>query len=271
MNNNFYDVNTNIANVEEAYIKSQINLIEQSNPGLISKTPLTIFTKETDKPNYYVNSIVKTFKALGIPVVVSTLSKDVSLETTLGIINNTVGCYVYARTDEDKQTMNLISTYAKASGDIDGLSYEMLDQKFLPAVVVATLKTIEHFNNKLALDGKTALIVNRSPYVGQPLQHALMMNGATTIMCNSTSSGELIATAIDDNHADIIIWATGAKGIGDTFNYADQLVIDLSQMDVTNATEHATFCKIVGRLTCLALAQNYLESLPKEPLTPQEN
>lgn len=268
----FYDVDGEITPIQTGYVKSLLVLADKQFEGITSKVPLTIFTKETEGRNYYVESIEKTFSELGLPVMVSTFNDSLSLEALVGTINNTIGTYVYARTDESKEVMNIISTFTKRQGDIDGISYEALNNHFTPAVVNATLKIIEHFNSPLNLEGKTVLIVNRSAYVGQPLHNVLTSTGATTIMCNSTTPKEVITSLIEDHKVDIVIWATGNQGIGDDFKYDEkQLIIDLAQGDITEPKEVGTFCKVTGRLTCLALAENYAKSLPNEPLTQQQN
>lgn len=268
----FYDVDEKITLVEEGFVKSLLNLAEQYTEGS-TKLPVTLFTKEGNKPNYFVNSLKKVFAEFDIPVLTTEFNGFADEGTIINTINNTLGAYVYVRTNETRQQLNTLSTFAKPNGDIDCISYQALNNHALPSVVIATLKIIEHFNKDLLkLDGKTVLIVNRSAYVGQPLQYALMSNGATTIMCNSSTPVDVLTALIEQQHADIIIWATGDNKIGDKFTYTkNQLVIDLAQGDLAEPKGDAVFCKVPGRLTALSLVESYVNSLSLgEPLTQEQ-
>ncbi len=267
----FYDVDTNISNIEEAYLKSQIQVVNQMNEGLIQRTPITIYARDTKETNYFLNSMKSMFYKFGIPCVTSLFNPNtISLDTLVGIINNTVGAYIYVRVDESKRDLDLISQFVKKEGDIDGVSYELLNSHFLPAVVRATINIISHKYQGLDLKGKTVLLVNRSSYVGMPLHYVLTQQGATVLQANSTTPKEVLDILV--SKADIQIWATGVKGIADEYVDQGELVIDLSQRDVQReAVMPDKVCKVTGKLTCLSLIRNYLEALPTEPLTQNQN
>lgn len=270
---NYYDVDTKISNIEEAYLKSQVQVVNSQHEGLIERTPLTLYSRQTTGTNYFLNSIKNVFSGFNIPCIVTEFDPEtLPLKTTIELVNNTVGGYVYCRTNETKDELDLISQFVKRQGDIDGMSYDVLDNHFAPSVVRATMTILAHFFEDLNLNGKTILLVNRSRYVGMPLHYILTSCGATVLQANSTTPQDIIADFTDI--ADIQIWATGVKGIADLYVEKGELVIDVSQVDTTQGsdiTNVTNVCKVTGKLTCLSLVQNYLSALPKEPLTQQQN
>lgn len=96
-----------------------------------------------------------------------------------------------------------------AEKDVDGLTTQNMGNLAIgePMLTACTptgiITLLKHYN--IALEGKHAVIINRSNLVGKPLMHLLLAQNATVTMCHSKTVGITKHTKA----ADIIITATG--------------------------------------------------------------
>jgi len=183
---------------------------------------------------YYENSIIKNCKDLGI--VSEVFEKDLSISTEnlvdlLTELNNeeSISGILVFRPLPKHIDENIIRNSVSPGKDVDcmnslnlGKIFEGDMTGFAPCTPKAAMEILKYY--EIPMEGKNAVIINRSTVVGKPLAMMLLEENATVTICHSrTRDLEKVA-----KEADIVLTALGrAKMFGPEYFHKESIIIDI--------------------------------------------
>lgn len=181
-------------------------------------TAAAVLVGDDESSHSYFRSILRTFKRVGIDVVPREISAGISedhLRLILGDLNHDPeidGVIVFqplpGHLDRDLPA-NVIS----ADKDIDGITYSNAGRLSLsvphlvPSTPLGGIEILKYYG--IPVEGRHAVVIGRSPIVGQPMALLLLSENATVTVCHSRTRNLPELT----RQADIIVLATGKPGI----------------------------------------------------------
>lgn len=264
--NSIYDkVKKDLLNLKDLNLKFKIVIIKMQK-NLV-----------TDK---YINFKIKKAIELGIIVeVISHLKTEEELILYLDKLNRSKNVNGYIIQFPLPKSFNLsnILNHINPLKDLDGLSNKWLSSLFTtnykinyiqPATAKAIMAVID--NQKYNLNGKHAVILNRSLIVGKPVAQMLINKGATVTVCNSKTKNLSILT----NMADLLIVAVGIPNfikkravkknafvIDVGINFLNEKIVgDVDYKQVESQVKYITpVPNGIGRITTAMIFENFVE------------
>jgi methylenetetrahydrofolate dehydrogenase (NADP+)/methenyltetrahydrofolate cyclohydrolase len=250
----------------------------------VTPTLVTVLVGEDSASSTYVNGKCRDCEEVGIDFILHELSATISERELLELIEK-LNC--------DPKVHGIVVQYPLPSHidrkrimvslnpqkDVDGLhpynigqlwlgSYD-LDTTLLPCTPKGILKLLDRY--KLKLEGKLAVIINRSDLVGKPLSKLFLDRNATVLICHSkTSKLEELARS-----ADVLVSAVGRRpnfAVGEEMVKEGAVVVDVGMsyiggklqgdVDFDRVKEKASYITQVpggiGPMTRVMLLQNVL-------------
>lgn len=181
-------------------------------------TAAAVLVGDDESSHAYFRSILRTFKRVGIDVIPREISAQISdghLRMILGELNHDPeidGVIVFqplpAHLDRDLPA-NVIS----ADKDIDGITYANAGRLSLgvphlvPSTPMGGIEILRYYG--IPIEGKHAVVVGRSPIVGQPMALLLLSENATVTICHSRTRDLKSFTS----QADIVVLAAGRSDV----------------------------------------------------------
>lgn len=181
-------------------------------------TAAAVLVGDDESSHSYFRSILRTFKRVGIDVVAREISAGISdehLRMILGDLNHDPeidGVIVFqplpGHLDRDLPA-NVISD----DKDIDGITYTNAGRLSLgvphlvPSTPMGGIEILRYYG--IPIEGKHAVVVGRSPIVGQPMALLLLGANATVTICHSRT----VDLASFTRQADIVVLAAGRPDV----------------------------------------------------------
>lgn len=181
-------------------------------------TAAAVLVGDDESSRSYLRSIMKTFKRVGIDVQPRELSARASegdLTSILSELNDDPhvdGVIVFQPLPEHLDR-DLPANVLSPEKDIDGITFVNAGRLShgVPGLVPSTpsggIEILRHY--RIPMEGKHAVVVGRSPVVGQPMALLLLAENATVTVCHSKTPD--LAAMI--RQADIIVLAAGRPGV----------------------------------------------------------
>lgn len=203
-----------------------------------------ILCGDNEASKVYVKIKTKACKEVGIDFREYNLSKNISQEELLELIENL---------NNDKKVNGILLQYPlpkelnydeaaekiSPDKDVDGFNPYNVGRltigkpKFIPCTPLGIMKMFEKY--KISLEGKKAVIVGRSNIVGKPMAQCLLEKSATVTICHSKTKD--LKKELSD--ADIVIAAVGKKKIiKEDMIKEGAVIIDVG----TNRDENGKLC-----------------------------
>jgi len=203
-------------------IKREITARSKSMKEGVGTTPTlaTILVGDDSASSTYVNGKCRDCEEVGIDFILHELSPSISERELLELVGElncdlkvhgiVVQYPLPSHIDRRK-----VMTSIKPQKDVDGLhpynvgklwlgKYD-LDSALLPCTPKGILKLLDRY--ELKLEGKLAVIINRSDLVGKPLSKLFLDRNATVVICHSkTPKLERLAQS-----ADVLVSAVGRR------------------------------------------------------------
>jgi methylenetetrahydrofolate dehydrogenase (NADP+) / methenyltetrahydrofolate cyclohydrolase len=166
----------------------------------------------------YFKSILRTFKRVGIEVQPREISSRVSEGELMAILSDLNddpgidGVIVFQPLPEHLDR-ELPASILSPSKDIDGITFVNAGRLslgvpgLLPSTPAGGIEILRHY--QIPIVGKHAVVVGRSPVVGQPMALLLLAEDATVTVCHSRTADLAAMT----RQADIVVLAAGRPGI----------------------------------------------------------
>jgi methylenetetrahydrofolate dehydrogenase (NADP+) / methenyltetrahydrofolate cyclohydrolase len=177
-----------------------------------------VLVGDDESSRSYFRSIMRTFKRVGINVEPREIEADVSerdLREVLRDLNDDPaidGVIVFqplpAHLDRD-----LPANVLSASKDIDGITFVNAGRLshgvagLVPSTPAGGIEILRHYD--IPMEGKHAVVVGRSPVVGQPMALLLLAENATVTVCHSRTPDLRAMT----RQADIVVLAAGRPNV----------------------------------------------------------
>lgn len=213
------------------YIKNRVKELEKED-----KYPRLAIVRLGDNPDdvYYEKSILRNCESVGIKTKPIEKDLDISTEELLDIVedlnkdDSISGILIFRplpdHIDEDK----VIKTVSPEK-DVDSMNPETVNKLFegdmsgfAPCTPKAAMEILKHYD--VDLEGKNAVVINRSLVVGKPLAMMLLEENATVTICHSRTKDLASIT----KKADIVMTALGrAKMFGKEYFTEDSIVVDI--------------------------------------------
>jgi methylenetetrahydrofolate dehydrogenase (NADP+)/methenyltetrahydrofolate cyclohydrolase len=268
--------------IEGKELSSEIlSVLKQDIESKKLKPALKIISVGNDPASkVYIRKKKKLGESIGIKVSLVELSEKTStkeLTKRVGQVNNDKSVHglivqlPLPKGIKEKELLQKISP----EKDVDGMSPVSLgnlwqgNKAFAAATPLSIMRCLE--STGVALEGKHAVIINRSNIIGKPLTALLLQENATVTICHSKTSDLKKHT----NEADIVISATGKTGLitGDHIKKG-AIVIDAGinktalgiagDVDEKSVTGEASFLTPVpggvGPMTVAMLMKNTVEA-----------
>lgn len=183
-----------------------------------SVTASAVLVGDDESSHSYFRSILRTFKRVGIDVQPREITASISEEHLTAILRDlnqdplTDGVIVFQPLP-DHLDRELPANVLSASKDIDGITFVnagrlSLGVPFLvPSTPMGGIEILRYY--QIPVEGKHAVVVGRSPIVGQPMALLLLAENATVSICHSRTAD----LAAHTRQADIVVLAAGKPGI----------------------------------------------------------
>jgi methylenetetrahydrofolate dehydrogenase (NADP+)/methenyltetrahydrofolate cyclohydrolase len=250
----------------------------------VTPTLVTVLVGEDSASSTYVNGKCRDCEEVGIDFILHELSASISERELLELIEK-LNCDIkvhgivvqYPLPSHIDRKKIMASVQPKK--DVDGLhpynignlwlgNYD-LDTALLPCTPKGILKLLDCYN--LELEGKLAVIINRSDLVGKPLSKLFLDKDATVIVCHSKTLN-LVDLA---RSADVLVSAVGGRpdfAVGEEMVKEGAVVVDVGMnyiggklrgdVDFDPVKEKASYITQVpggiGPMTRVMLLQNVL-------------
>jgi methylenetetrahydrofolate dehydrogenase (NADP+) / methenyltetrahydrofolate cyclohydrolase len=168
-----------------------------------------------DESSYsYFRSILKTFKRVGIDVIPREISAGISeshLRLILGELNHDpeIDGVIVFQPLPDHLDRDLPANVLSADKDIDGITYANAGRlslgvpQLVPSTPMGGIEILKYYD--IPIEGQHAVVVGRSPIVGQPMALLLLSENATVTICHSRTRDLGSFT----RQADIVVLAAG--------------------------------------------------------------
>jgi methylenetetrahydrofolate dehydrogenase (NADP+) / methenyltetrahydrofolate cyclohydrolase len=181
-------------------------------------TAAAVLVGDDESSHSYYRSILRTFKRVGIQVVPREISSDISeadLRATLSELNHDPqidGVIVFQPLPKHLDR-DLPANVLSADKDIDGITYTNAGRLSLgvphlvPSTPMGGIEILRHY--QIPIEGKHAVVVGRSPIVGQPMALLLLAENATVTICHSRTAD----LAGHTRQADIVVLAAGRPNV----------------------------------------------------------
>lgn len=200
----------------------------------LSRAPVAaaVLVGDDESSQSYFRSIRRTFKRVGIAVRPVRLPADVSepaLGEALDELNHDAdvdGIIVFQPLPAHLDR-HLPASVLDPEKDIDGITFanagrlSMGDPWLVPSTPQGGMELLHHYD--IPIDGRQAVVVGRSPVVGQPMALLLLAQNATVTVCHSRTSDLQAIT----RSADIVVLAAGTpRMLTPDMVHGESVVID---------------------------------------------
>jgi methylenetetrahydrofolate dehydrogenase (NADP+) / methenyltetrahydrofolate cyclohydrolase len=181
-------------------------------------TAAAVLVGDDESSHSYYRSILRTFKRVGIQVVPREIESDITeadLRTTLSELNHDPqidGVIVFQPLPRHLDR-DLPANVLSADKDIDGITYSNAGRLSLgvphlvPSTPMGGIEILRHY--QIPIEGQHAVVVGRSPIVGQPMALLLLAENATVTICHSRT----VDLARHTRQADIVVLAAGRPNV----------------------------------------------------------
>lgn len=260
------------------------NNLKQEIKGYMIKPCLAVIQVGNDEAsNIYIESKVKACNEVGIylkHICFPIETKEIEIINKIVELNNddyVNGILIQLPLPEKYNKERLIN-YIARNKDVDGLTDLSIGKlfngkkTFIPCAAKAVMALCEFYN--ITLEGKNAVIINRSSLVGKPLISTLLDGNATVTICHSKTENLEEYT----KNADIIITAVGKKHfITKDMVKENAIIFDIGitreenkvygDVEFESVSQKASYITPVpggiGPVTVTMLLQNVVESYKK--------
>lgn len=200
----------------EAKLRDEMDQIVTERDSLV--TAAAVLVGEDESSHSYFRSILRTFKRVGIDVQPREITASISEEHLIAILRDLnqdplIDGVIVFQPLPDHLDRELPANILSASKDIDGITYVNAGRLSLgvPFLVPSTprggIEILRHY--QIPMEGKRAVVVGRSPIVGQPMALMLLAENATVTVCHSRTDD----LASQTRQADIVVMAAGKPGL----------------------------------------------------------
>lgn len=181
-------------------------------------TASAVLVGDDESSRAYFRSILRTFKRVGIDVNAREISARISeehLRIILGELNydpDIDGVIVFQPLP-DHLDRELPANVLSADKDIDGITYANAGRLSLgvphlvPSTPMGGIEILHYYG--IPIEGQHAVVVGRSPIVGQPMALLLLGENATVTICHSRTRDLASLT----RQADIVVLAAGRSDV----------------------------------------------------------
>ncbi|MDR7870157.1 MAG: bifunctional 5,10-methylenetetrahydrofolate dehydrogenase/5,10-methenyltetrahydrofolate cyclohydrolase [Tissierellaceae bacterium] len=182
----------------------------------------------------YEKSIIKNCDTLKIDTTVIELYRDINTDELVNTIkdlnnhNSISGILIFRPLPKhiDEKKISMAITPSKDVDCMHPLNLEKIfegdNTGFAPCTPKAAMEILSH--NKISLEGKNVIVINRTMVVGKPLSMMLLKENATVTICHSRTKNLQEIT----RNADIVMTALGkANFLDDSYFNEDSIVIDI--------------------------------------------
>jgi methylenetetrahydrofolate dehydrogenase (NADP+) / methenyltetrahydrofolate cyclohydrolase len=200
----------------EKRLRDELAAVDQA-PGPPA-TASAVLVGDDESSHSYFRSILRTFKRVGIEVIPREISAGISdshLRLILGELNldpDIDGVIVFQPLP-DHLDRDLPANVLSADKDIDGITYTNAGRLSLgvphlvPSTPMGGIEILKYYG--IPIEGQHAVVVGRSPIVGQPMALLLLSENATVTICHSRTRDLTSFT----KQADIIVLAAGRPDV----------------------------------------------------------
>jgi methylenetetrahydrofolate dehydrogenase (NADP+) / methenyltetrahydrofolate cyclohydrolase len=221
-------------------------------------TAAAVLVGDDESSHAYYRSILRTFKRVGIEVIAREISARITeehLRVILGELNHDPqidGVIVFqplpVHLDRDLPA-NVLSD----DKDIDGITYSNAGRLSLgvphlvPSTPLGGIEILRHYG--IPVEGQHAVVIGRSPIVGQPMALLLLAENATVTVCHSRTRNLADLT----KQADIVVLAAGRPGIltGDMISEGTTVIdfgVNFVEGKMTGDADESVF-EVAGAIT----------------------
>lgn len=190
-------------------------IITQTGAGV---TAAAVLVGDDESSHSYFRSILRTFKRVGIDVQPREITSDISEEDLTAVLRDLnddplIDGVIVFQPLPDHLDRDLPASTLSPAKDIDGITFFNAGRLSLgvpylvPSTPLGGVEILRHYG--IAVEGKEAVVVGRSPIVGQPMALLLIEENATVTVCHSRTK-EL---AEHTRRADVVVLAAGRPGV----------------------------------------------------------
>lgn len=181
-------------------------------------TVAAVLVGDDESSHSYFRSILRTFKRVGIDVQPREITASISEEHLTAILRDlnedpTIDGVIVFQPLPDHLDRELPARELAAAKDIDGITFDnagrlsLGDPFLVPSTPRGGIEILKHY--EIPIEGKHAVVVGRSPIVGQPMALLLLAENATVSVCHSRT----VDLASHTRQADIVVLAAGQPGM----------------------------------------------------------
>lgn len=181
-------------------------------------TASAVLVGDDESSHSYFRSILRTFKRVGIDVVPREISAGITeehLRIILGELNQDpqIDGVIVFQPLPDHLDRDLPANVLSADKDIDGITYSNAGRLSLgvphlvPSTPLGGIEILKYYG--IPIEGQHAVVIGRSPIVGQPMALLLLAENATVTVCHSRTRDLPDLT----RQADIVVLAAGRPNI----------------------------------------------------------
>jgi len=195
-----------------AEVAEEVKGLERA-PGLA-----TVLVGDDPASDIYIRNKHKAAREAGIDARDHRLSKDVSEEDVLGLVeelneNDEIDAILVQVPLPAGMDENRVIRALEPIKDVDGFHPFNAGQLYLgepthvPATPLGIVALLDEYD--VELEGASAVVIGRSEIVGKPVAHLLLLRNATVTICHSRTK-DLAERA---RAADVLVVATGRAGL----------------------------------------------------------
>jgi methylenetetrahydrofolate dehydrogenase (NADP+)/methenyltetrahydrofolate cyclohydrolase len=195
-----------------AEVAEEVKAFERA-PGLA-----TVLVGDDPASDIYIRNKHKAAREVGIDARDHRLSKDVSEEDVLGLVeelneNDEIDAILVQVPLPAGMDENRVIRALEPIKDVDGFHPFNAGQLYLgepthvPATPLGIVALLDEYD--VELEGASAVVIGRSEIVGKPVAHLLLQRNATVTVCHSRTK-DLAERA---RAADVLVVATGRAGL----------------------------------------------------------
>ena len=195
-----------------AEVAEEVKGLERA-PGLA-----TVLVGDDPASDIYIRNKHKAAREAGIDARDHRLSKDVSEEDVLGLVeelneNDEIDAILVQVPLPAGMDENRVIRALEPIKDVDGFHPFNAGQLYLgepthvPATPLGIVALLDEYD--VELEGASAVVIGRSEIVGKPVAHLLLLRNATVTLCHSRTK-DLAERA---RAADVLVVATGRAGL----------------------------------------------------------
>jgi methylenetetrahydrofolate dehydrogenase (NADP+) / methenyltetrahydrofolate cyclohydrolase len=200
----------------EQRLRGELSEVENS-PGPPA-TAAAVLVGDDESSHSYFRSILRTFKRVGIDVVPREISARITeehLRIILGELNHDpqIDGVIVFQPLPGHLDRELPANVLSDDKDIDGITYSNAGRLSLgvphlvPSTPMGGIEILRYYG--IPIEGQHAVVIGRSPIVGQPMALLLLGENATVTICHSRTRNLTSLT----RQADIVVLAAGRPGI----------------------------------------------------------